>query len=346
MVKLSILYVGTAAPGSTSLHRAKALERLGHDVSIYDPTRSWQRGHASIAFHYHTGFRLGARAVRKGLVRSIGNRRFDVAWVGGGREVSRAAIEFLRSRARVVVNYNNDDPFGGSEGHAWDTYLRAFSSYDVVVVMRDLNVSEAKSHGARNVIRVFMSYDEVEHAPLALSPSEKCHWASEVSFIGTWRAERGPLLAHLLDLGVPLSVWGSRWDRAAEWPRLRGAWRGPNLVGPDYTKAIQCSKIAIGLVAKANRDQHTQRSMEIPALGTVLCAERTAEHEGLFRNGHDALLWSRPEECAELCAKLLQDDSRRAEIARRGRKRMVALATGNEPTMARILARAMEVADT
>lgn len=346
MTKLSILYIGTAAKGSTSLQRARALERLGHDVSIHDPTPSWQRGKAAIAFHYRTGFRLAARAARANLIRAARDQRFDVAWVGGGREVDPAAVDFLRTRARVVVNYHTDDPFGGSEGRSWDTYLKALPSYDLVAVMRAMNVAEAEAHGARNVMRVFMSYDEVEHSPLVLSEEERRRWESDVSFVGTWRPERGPLLERLLDAGLPLSFWGGRWERAPEWPRLQRAWRGPNLAGAEYAKAIQSSKIAIGLVSKGNRDQHTQRSMEIPALGTVLCAERTAEHRELFREGADAVLWSSPEECVEFCVELLRDEPRRAAIARRGRERMVALGTGNEPTLAKILARATEVAES
>lgn len=340
---LSILYIGTSAPGSTTLHRACALERLGYEVSIHDPTSSWQRGSALTYFHYHTGFRMCTRAARSALVRAVGDRCFDVAWVGGGREIDRAAVEFLKTRARVVVNYNNDDPFGRSEGGSWDTYLRAVASYDLLAVMRGINVPEAQEHGARNVMRVFMSYDEVEHSPRALSAEEHQRWASEVSFVGTWRPERGPLLLRLLEAGVPLSLWGDRWGRAREWPRLRAVWRGPSLVGSEYSKAIQCSKIAIGLVSKGNRDQHTQRSMEIPALGTVLCAERTSEHGELFHEGSEAVLWSTPQECARACIELLEDEPRRAAIAARGKDRVTTLGVGNEPTMARILARAMDV---
>ena len=243
----------------------------------------------------------------------------------------------------MVVNYNNDDPFGGSEGRSWDTYLGTLNGYDLLVVMRTMNVDEAKARGAREAMRVFMSYDEVAHAPSSLTREDVQRWSSDVSFVGTWRPERGPFLAALIDAGVPLSFWGGRWDRAPEWRRLQSAWRGPNLVGSDYAKAIQCSKVAIGLVSKGNRDEHTQRSMEIPALGTVLCAERTAEHAALFRDGIEVLLWSTVDECARLCTDVVRDAERRSDIARAGQARVVSMRAGNEPTVTKILARALEL---
>lgn len=237
----------------------------------------------------------------------------------------------------MVLNYNNDDPFGRSEGRSWDTFLNAVPRYDLLVVMRTMNVAEAYEHGAQHVMRVFMSYDEHAHRPRALSAGEVQRWRSEVSFVGTWRRERGALLAYLLEDGVPLSLWGGRWERAPEWARLRTAWRGPNLVGDDYAKAIQCSKIAIGLLSKANRDEHTQRTLEIPSLGTVLCAERTSEHQGLFQEGREAIFWSDAAECSRACTELLQHDNRRREIAKLGCERVRASGTGNEPTLANIL---------
>ena len=343
MTKLDICYVGSAAPGSTSLQRANALRRLGHRVSHYDPSSFLNVRQAAVFARHRTGFRFVDSKVRRHLPRIIGEQRFDVAWVGGGREIGPETVEYLRGRAKTVVNYNNDDPTGGSEGRAWDLYLRALSAYDLVVVMREPNVEESRAWGARDVMRVYMSFDEVEHAPVDLSERERESWASDVCFIGVWRPERGPIVAGLLDAGVPLSIWGDRWERAREWPQIRSVWRGPSVMGADYAAAIQCAKLGLGLLSKGNRDEHTQRSMEIPALGTVLCAERTPEHSDLYRDGKEAVLWSNSEECAQVAAQLLENDARRADIARHGHERVVSSRVGNEPTMARILERALHV---
>src|SRR3984893_15402741 len=96
--------------------------------------------------------------------------------------------------------------------------------------------------------------------------------------------ERGPFLARLIELGIPLTIRGNRWNKAKEWPLLENFWQGPGVYNDeDYAKAIQCAKVSLGLLSKGNRDQHTTRSMEIPSLQGLLCAERTREHESLYR---------------------------------------------------------------
>ena len=161
---------------------------------------------------------------------------------------------------------------------------------------------------------------------------------SEVLFIGTWMPERGPFLARLLELDVPLSIYGLRWQKAPKWNLLRKAWRGPGLyIDQDYAAAIRAAKVNIGLLSKkGNRDQSTTRSFEIPALGGVLCAERTNEHLSLYEDEQRAVFWSNSEECAEKCRLLLENNVLREAIKERGRRRCFANGTMNEVVLQKI----------
>ncbi len=203
--------------------------------------------------------------------------------------------------------------------------------------MRAENVTEAYTAGARKVLRVYMSADEVAHAPLPLTPEDNAQWASEVSFIGTWLPERGPLLAKLLAHGVPLKVYGDRWRKAKEWPILNRAWAGPGLQGKDYVKGIQYAKVCLGLLSKGTRDLYTTRSVEIPYIGSVLCAERTFEHEAMYEEGKEAVFWSTTEECAEKIFWLLNNRGARLRIAKDGRERCIKNGMLNEVVMQVIL---------
>ena len=95
------------------------------------------------------------------------------------------------------------------------------------------------------------------------------------------------------------------------------------------------------MLSKENRDLSTTRSFEIPHLGGVFCAERTSEHLELYRENEDAVFWSSPEECAEKCADLLNDEERRKRIAVNGRKRCLQNGTTNEEVLTRILQTAL-----
>ncbi len=340
MNHLSILYIGTNA--GTSRHRALALQRLGHNAYIVDPFAFLPNNRFAGLWAWKTGSLFLEDFIRRRVLASIRDMRFDLTLVNGCELVGPSLVADVKHRFGTVVNYNNDDPFGGRDGRRSKLYLRALPSYDWVVVVRDCNVPEALAEGARNVLRVFMSADEVAHAPRQISRQDRQKWASEVLFVGTWMPERGPFMAQLIELGLPLSIYGNRWHRAPEWRVLRPFWRGPGLEAEeDYAKAIQCAKVNLGLLSKGNRDLTTTRSFEIPHLGGVLCAERTSEHSELYREDKEAVFWSSPEECVEKCMELLRDEAHRKRLAVNGRRRCLQNGTTNEKVMAQIVREAL-----
>ncbi len=334
-----ILFLAVAPEGYTSLHRARALGRIGHRVTVinlYDclPRNIWWR-----RFNNYSGGFLSQVWVRPFLRHALPKKRFDLVWVDHGQNVGPKVIALLRAHASKIVNYNNDDPTGKRDGRAWNLFRRAVPHYDLLVTMRKPTESELLQLGGRAVLRVRMSFDEVGHRPRELSEQDRARWSSEVVFVGTRMPERGPFLRRLIELGVPLTIVGDNWEKAPELNVLRQAWRGGAVYGDDYAKAIQCSKIALGLLSKGNRDLHTQRSTEVPALGGLLCAERTSEHLEMFRDGNEAVFWNDAEECAAACFALLRDEQRRARIARAGQDAAWRRGYGNESVMKQVLAR-------
>lgn len=338
---LSILYIGTSSKESTSRHRADALKRLGHDVLIFDPHLECSRHLRSrylFYFHYRTGFRLLQPVITKVFFnwRNRNPRSFDIVYVDSGEWIGQRLAQDLHSIAPLIL-YVLDDPTGGNDRRRFDTLKKALPYYDLCTVVRDQNVEEFNGLGARRVIRVWRSYDEVAHLPVKLSNDERRQYQSEVCFVGTWFPERGPLMGRLLDSGVPLSIWGDRWQKAHEWNKLKSAWRGPAVYNDDYAKAVCASKVVLGLLCKGNRDLHTQRSLEIPRIGGLLCAERTAEHEELFENWKEAVFWNNADECAQICFKILSDTSTANRIRAAGQKRVMTLQKGNEDICREIL---------
>jgi spore maturation protein CgeB len=202
--------------------------------------------------------------------------------------------------------------------------------------MRAQNVIEAKALGAKNVMRVFMTADEITHAPRVLTEEDYKQWSSEVLFVGTWMPERGSFLLKLIKLGIPLSIRGSSWQRSPEWHELKKYWQ-PAVYGDDYAKAIQCAKINLGLLSKGNRDLHTTRSSEIPSFGGLLCSERTSEHTSMYEEGKEALFWSDAAECAKICKLALTDDDGRQAIVKAGHERVIRNGQFNEVMLSKII---------
>jgi spore maturation protein CgeB len=236
-----------------------------------------------------------------------------------------------------VMNYNIDDPIGARDGARFKAYRQSLPYYDLNVVVRQANVAEAQTLGAKNVLRVYRSADEATHAPRLLTQNDHQTWDSEVLFLGTWFPGRGAFLLDLIMLGVPLSIRGSHWHKAPEWPQLKPFWKGGAIAGDDYAKAIQCAKVNLGLLSKENRDLHTTRSLEIPALLGLLCAERTSEHVEMYVEGQEALFWQDAEECASMCHFALENEPRRQAIAEAGHLRVKKNQHYNETILAAVL---------
>ncbi|MGQ0700532.1 MAG: CgeB family protein [Panacagrimonas sp.] len=351
-MKKRVLYVGHAMTGSTSRHRAEALRRLGHEVQLADPYESFSRRlgrRLEGPLHYRTGYRLLQKRICawvEDLMKEYEGGQPDAVWVNGGELLGRSALTLLRRFDCPVLLYNNDDPTGTRDGRRFDSLIAALPLYDLCVVVRQQNVREFERLKARNVHRIWMSYDEVVHRPFDDPDEIPTKFRSEVAFIGTWmRGERrDQFLLSLTQRGIPLSIWGDAWDKSPTWPQLKQFWRGPSIYGRDYVAAIQGSKLALGLLSKGNRDLHTTRSVEIPYSGGLLCAERTAEHLAMYNEGEEVVLWSDADECAAACHRLLADDDMRERIRTRGALRVRAGKFGNEDVVQAVLQRALEMA--
>lgn len=335
----SILYLGQNC--GTSRHRANALRRLGYEVESLDPwdflptDKITKRILGKLAHEMSPLFM--EPYVRLRLMSRLKGRHFDIIWNNQNELIGAASARFLKQHTRFMVSYINDDPFGQRDKKRFSLFLQGLPFYNLIAVVRQVNVREAYAAGACNVLRIYMSADEVAHQPL-LSPREKLgQWQSDVAFVGTWMPERGPFLKRLLELGVPLTIYGDRWNKAPEWPMLKKVWRGPGVSGEEYVKAIQGAKICLGLLSKDNRDSHTTRTAEIPYIGSILCAERTEEHLALYREDEEAVFWDTPKKCAEKCFQLLGSQDLRIRIAKAGRERCITNGMQNEVVTQQII---------
>lgn len=333
----NLLFLLAGREGYTSWMRAEAAKRAGFSVKTIQmldciPANLWAN-----RIHRKLGFILLQSRVRKFIQKNVGADKYAVCWVDHGNLIGLNAAKDLKKHARVLVNYNVDDPTGKRDGRYWYSYLRSVTAYDLIVTVRRETENELRARGAQTVLRVFRSYDEVAHRPLALSESDRQAWGSDVVFVGTWMEDRDDFILNLAKRGIPISVYGDNWEKAPRWNLIKHLIKGRGIFGDNYGKILQSSKICLCLLSRGNRDQHTTRSVEIPAMESVLCAERTGEHLELFEDGKECVLWKDIDECARRCRELLEKPNLRSSIARAGRTKVQELQLGHEAVIKKIL---------
>lgn len=341
---MKILYVGDDRPSSTARHRADALRRLGHEVTHLNPYADLRKHLTGwrIVLHYRTGYVLLQEQVlnwQRQQLASLGH--FDVCWVDSGDLLGRRAVESLREVADKVVLFNHDDPTGGRDGNRFWSMLRAIPVYDLCIVVRPFNITEYKQRGARDVLRVFMSYDEVRHTAPSLDGPVPPNFDNDIVFIGrNIPGEDRDLFLHaLIQAGLRPAIWGDNWHASRVWAALQPFWKGPSISGSDYVYAMRHARICLGMLSKGNRDQHTTRTMEIPYAGGLLCAERTSEHLTLYQEGEEAVFWRDADECVRVCRDLLAHPEKIERIKTAGRVRVLTNRVGAQDVGQKALAR-------
>lgn len=341
---MRVLYLGASSPSSTSGHRAEALRRLGCHVDVLDPYQAVEPHTRGLlgALHYRTGYLMIRSVVNQWLRTQLARHPgHDLCWVDNGELLSLTALQQLKAHATQLVLFNHDDPSGTRDRARFMTLRSAIPAYDLCVVVRPMNVAEFQALGARDVLRVWMSHDEVAHRPIDEARPVDPLYDNDIVFIGRRMKGEGRDL-FMLDLirqGLKPAIWGDNWQSSDVWPALQPYWRGQSLSGQAYVDAIRGARLCIGMLSKGNRDQHTTRTMEIPAAGGLLCAQRTDEHLQLYRDGEEAVFWSSAQECAAHCHALLANPSLREKIRQAGRRRLLANQVGNEDLCRAVLKR-------
>lgn len=330
---MKILYVG--ARNGTSQQRADALVRLGHAIVHVDPYCDLPRRWATW-LNRQGGAGLDTLVARS-LSKQIPHGVFDVAHVDSGDVIGPKAFGIFQDRVRVVSNLNVDNPYTDPppERNRWAIFRRTVSKYDLCVTIRRPGIeSMMRVLGVREPLTVWQSADEVMHAPFETLDGK---WASEVCFVGTWMPGREDFLSELIGNGIDLTIYGPRWDKAHNYDQLKPHIRGKYLEGRDYAAAIAGAKIGLVLLNDRNFDLHTQRSVEIPAIGTAICALRTPFHEKLYKENTEALFFDSAKDCAEKCKDLLSNSRRLKTLSQSGHARAIRNGNFNERTMSKIV---------
>lgn len=311
---MKILFVGDLNEYGRSFMRFQTLKRLGHDVKrismVPVPHRPGiERESVFIRILSKLGIPRDETGANSAVTEAVRSGVYDLVWVEKGNTIRPGTLREVRKllpRARLI-NVSEDDMYA-RHNRSW-YYTHGLPLYDMVFTTKAYNLEELRRLGARRTELFLDSFDETVHRPMELSEEDKKKFGADVGFIGTFEKARAGAIRFLEENGVSVRVWGNGWGEDRP------------LYGDDYVKAINATKINLCFLRKANRDEVTSRSVEIPACGAFMLAERTKRHLEFFKEGKEAVFFGTNEELLTRVRYYLEHNEMRQRIARSGRER-------------------------
>jgi spore maturation protein CgeB len=325
---LKALFVGDLNEGTRSLFRAKVIKNLGVDLITISNTRvpfiaGIHRPSFVSRVANRIGFTLDEENINKKIILSIKKHPdLNFIWVDKSMMLRPSTLVKIKNinDGLIIASISEDDMFAAHNQNYF--YKKTLKLFDIVFTTKVYNLSELKLLGARKTSFFLDSYYEDLHRPLPdyLKIESKM---IDVSFIGSYEAERAATLLWLSKQGVRIVVAGNGWEGFRKKNIKNITFCNGALYGDDYVKFINQSKINICFLRKINRDQVTSRTMEIVGAGGFLLAERTERHQDLFKEGLEAEFFSGNEELLKKINEYLGSPERILRVSMAGRCRAV-----------------------
>jgi spore maturation protein CgeB len=329
------LLVGDLNQYSKGLSRLKAFRTLGVHVEACshspagDETLGYPRLSLAFRLAWKLGFHLDSEGVNNWLIEAAQRHRPRIIWIEKGNMVRRSTLLRLKSICSdaCIASYSDDDMFNRTNT-SW-TYRQALSAYDVIFTTKSYNAasSELPAMGARRVVVVDKAYDPDMHFPIEPTERDREALGGDVGFIGSFEADRAVQMVALARAGIRVRVWGNGWESFDPGEPNLVIERRPLVNGGEvlcYSAGICSTRINLAFLRKANRDLHTDRSIEIPACGGFMLAEYSDEHARLFADGKEAVYFRNIEELVGKVRFYLAHEEQRVAIGRAGRARCLA----------------------
>jgi len=339
---MKILSVGSfSGLSNTCLHRNWALHKIAKSVDeVQTDVHPWSFW-CKVRFHL---FQLGLpitipdnNGENKAIRRLVKENNYDIVWIDKGQTIFSNTLKYIKkvSPRTIIVSYSPDNM--ALRHNQTQQYLDCIPNYDYIVTNKSYIIDDLFNMGAHHVLFVNNSYEDSFHYPRILSEKDKVELGGDVGFVGSWEKERCESICYLADHGIKVRVFGvGKWSDYKNYSaNLRIEER--QLMGEDYCKALQAFKISLCFLRKMNFDQQTTRTVEIPACGGFLLAERTEEHLDMFEENKEAVYFSSKEELFEKCQFFLENEKERNIIVENGRKKCQETGYSNTETIRKVL---------
>lgn len=273
----------------------------------------------------------------KEIIKFAKKNKYDVVWIDKGVTINKKTLEKVKKLQpdTKIISYSPDNM--ALRHNQSQNYLKCIPIYDYHITTKSYILEDMRKLGAKDISFVCQSYEDKFHYPREVNKDDIERLGADVGFVGSWEKERMDSILYISRNGIKVRVFGDK-----KWSVCKND--NPNLIiedyglfNEDYSKSFKCFKISLCFLRKINYDQQTTRTMEIPASGGFMLAERTKEHQMLFEEGKEAEFFGSNEELLEKCRYYLEHEEERLQITKAGLNRCKESGYSNLETLRKIL---------
>lgn len=287
---MRILLIGSSYVWSIERIYERELIKLGHQVT-YVHVQNWYYD-----FYYknpinkvlvNLGLTRLETNIQKRLLAVLDGQFFDLIWIFKGMELKAETIAKIKKQTSRLINFNPDNPFIFSgKGSGNNNISQSIHLYNEHFTYDQDVKSRIESEFRIKCTLVPFGFDNEVILTEKLNEVEEI---KAVCFVGNPDGYRIKILQEILDLGLPLHVYGNDWQNYLKYSNLtiHGA-----VYEKDYYKTLRKYRVQLNIMRVHNLKSHNMRSIEVPGCGGIMLAPRTKDHEAFFEEGKEAFFYN------------------------------------------------------
>ena len=257
-------------------------------------------------------------AAQSRLIRAASEWKPDLVLVLPEEWVLASTLRELRrsTGGALLTVWNTDDPF------TKENFAEALPLYDYVFCFDTAYIPSLRAVCTGEVIELPIACDPEVYRPVRLTDEERRRYGNDVAFIGTWLPNRQEVLEAIADLDI--GIWG--WGKARRLPIppiMRSKVRAGLITNEQANLVYNASRVVVNIHHAQVRNTVT-RGFEAPASGAFQIIDEKPDLPRFFVPQEEVVTFRTPSELRALVLEYLADPARRAEIARRARRRVLA----------------------
>ena len=307
MTPIRLVIVGATGGSHVGGSFLRAAQQLRVDAILCDTAEAWRMGSIGqkLSWHFRGRRPVALDRFSRRVLETCHRFKATVLLTTGTAPISANLLEECRKIAVRCVNFSTDDPFNPLMRAPW--FLRAVQVYDTVFTPRHANMNQLREHGCREVRYLPFGYDP----DLFYKTDKSVEMEFDLFFAGHVEASRLEYLSSAISNGLRVRLYGSGWERnRITMPAALGE---ANIA--TIRREAAGSKIALCCVRHDNRDGHSMRTFELPAVGACMLVEDTAEHREIFGpEGVRVLYFSSPTQMLGKTRALLAAPAKRTRM--------------------------------